>query len=131
MGGGNPVPRDEATLELVRQAIEETRTLVRLEVALARHDAAHDLQAARVGATTLWLGISGGIIAITLLLVAVASAFATFWLAALLLGTFLLLASAPIVWLGWSALSKRPLAITAEHVKQVKGEIQRLRERVS
>jgi hypothetical protein len=119
-------PHDEATLDLVREAIEETRELVRVEVALARRDAARDLSAARAGTARLWLGASGLVAGTTLLLVAIAAAFATFWLAALLIGAIMLAGSGPLVWLGWSALPKRPMAPTAARVRRVKEDIEKL-----
>jgi hypothetical protein len=126
MGVAHPHDRDEATLDLVREAIEETRELVRVEVALARRDAAHELSAARAGTAKLWLGASGLVAGATLLLVAVAAAFATLWLAALLIGVIVLVGSGPLVWLGWSALPKRPMAPTAARVKRVKEDLGKL-----
>jgi hypothetical protein len=125
MGVAHHHDHDGATLDLVREAIEETRELVRVEVALARRDAARDLSAARAGTAKVWLGASGLIVGITLLLVAVAAAFATLWLAALLIGVIVLLGSGPLVWLGWSALPKKPMAPTAARVKRVKEDIEK------
>jgi hypothetical protein len=125
MSGAHRVPRDERTLDLVREAIEETRELVRAEAALARHDAARDLGLARAAVLKLSIGASGCVAGVTLLLVAVAAAFAPLWLASLVVGGLVLAVSVAVGFAGWRAFPRRPLAPTAARVKTELEELRR------
>ncbi|HXX68495.1 MAG TPA: phage holin family protein [Polyangiaceae bacterium] len=127
---GAPAPSpagEESAGELVREALDETRALVRLEVALAREEIKDELTKAKVGAAAIGGAAAAGVMGGTLCLVAMAAAFSAMWLAALILGVIVLVCGAAAALLGWRALPKRLMNETRDrlelHVKQLKERI--------
>lgn len=128
--GASAQPSDdtETATELVREAIDETRHLVALEVALAREEIKAEIAHAKVGAMTLAGASAVGLSGCTLCLVALAAAFSTLWLAALVLGAILLLCAGAAAFLGWRAIPKRPMSGTRERLES---NVKQLKERIA
>jgi hypothetical protein len=118
----------EPTSQLFREALDETRHLVRLEVLLARKELQSDLALAKKGGIVLALAAILAVSAIALLLCAVALAFATPWLAAVVLGGILLCVAAPLGFAGWKTLPKKPLGQTKERLED---DLKQLKERIA
>jgi hypothetical protein len=118
----------EATADLVRQALDETRELVRLEVALARAELKSEWTQVRTGAIALGTAGGLGLAGFTVLLVAIAFAFPIPWLAALVVGAILLAVSGALAFSGYKALPRRPLNDTKERLES---DLKQLKERIA
>jgi hypothetical protein len=118
----------EPTGQLVREALDEMQQLVRLEVALARDEVTTELARAKTAGIVLGAAAALGICGLALLLVAIAAAFSTLWLAALALGGTLLFASVALGYGAWKAMPPRPLGQTKERLQS---DLKQLRERVA
>ncbi|HEY6463597.1 MAG TPA: phage holin family protein [Polyangiaceae bacterium] len=118
----------EPTGELVREAIDEIRELVQLEVALAVDGAKGDLAKAKTAGVSLGAAAALAICAITMFFVALAAAFIPMWLAALVVGGGLLLVAAVLAAVGWRALPRKPLAETRARLES---DVKQLRERIA
>ena len=102
------IPDEKSLVDLAREAVDETRDLVRIEVAIARHDLVRELASARSAAVRLGLAAGTCVVGVALLLVAVAAAFEPLWLSALLLGALALVVSGPLAYAGrWVRSSRR------------------------
>lgn len=93
-GGPLHVGRQPPAAELVKEAIEQTRELVQIEIALARDEIGDHVAKARVGAVALGAAAALALAASTMGLVAVAAAFVRVWLAALVVAGISMVAPA-------------------------------------
>jgi hypothetical protein len=120
--------QEHATAELVREALDETRELVRLEVALAREELAAELSRAK--AALVSLAAAGGLVlsGLTLVQVAIALAFSKAWLVALVLGLVLVVLGGAIALGGWNALPRKVLRETRERIES---DFRQLKERIA
>lgn len=118
----------EPTPQLMREAFDEVRELVRLEVAMARQEVQGELTQAKAAGIALGAGAALAIAALTMFLVAIAAAFKTIWLAALIIGGIVLLVAGALGYAGWKAIPRRPLAETKERVET---DLKQLRERTA
>ncbi len=122
------VERDEPTADLIREALDETRDLVRLEVALAREELKAELTQAKTGGFALGSAAAAGIAAFTMFMVTIALAFAIKWLAALIIGGVLLAMAGALALGGWKLMPKEPLGETRERIGS---DLKQLKERVA
>lgn len=106
----------EPTRELMREAVDEGRDLVRLEVELAMQDARADLARAKTGGILLASALAPALAGLAMLFVALASAFGLAWLAALVVGVVLAVGAAVAGVVGWRAVPRAPLARTRARV---------------
>ena len=120
--------RQEPTAELFREAVDETRELVRLEVELAKEELREELGRAKIGAIGLGAGAGLALSGVTMWFVTIAMAFRMEWLAALILGGILLVVAGIVAFGGYSALPKRPLEQTKERIET---DLKQLKERVA
>jgi hypothetical protein len=118
----------EPTAELVREALDDTRELVRLEVALAREELTAEITRAKAGAIALGTAGALAVSAFTMFMVAIAVAFDLPWLAALLVGVILLATSAAIGYGGYRAMPRKPLGETRERLE---ADLKQLKERIA
>ncbi len=127
-----PVPQTpgetEPTAELVREALDQARDLVRLEVALAREEVVSELARAKTAAVALGAAGAFAVSGCTMLLVAIALGFSKGWLAALLIGGIVLGLSAAMALGGWKDVPTQPLGQTKERLG---ADLKQLRERVA
>jgi hypothetical protein len=112
---------------LIREAIDEARDLVRLEVALAREEMGEELGRAKASATAMGAAAAMGIAGLTLLLTAIAFAAHESWLVALLLGAGLVTLAVVAALIGRSAMPTVALPATRERVGS---SLRGLRERI-
>jgi hypothetical protein len=122
-----PVDPHEPTLQLVRDALDQARELLRLEVALARNEMRSELARTRAGVIALLCAGGAAVAACTLFLVAIALAFSGPELAAFF-GLVLLLTAGGLGVVGYKRLPTKPMAETtvriSADVKQIKERIQ-------
>jgi hypothetical protein len=119
---------EEPTAELIREALDETRDLVRLEVALAREELKAEIAHAKLAGISLGSAAAAAVAAFTMFLVAIALAFRWSWLAALIIAGILLFLSGAMGFAGWISLPKRPMTQTRDRIES---DLRQLRERVA
>jgi hypothetical protein len=120
--------RDESTGQLVREALDQTRELVRLEVALARNEVTTELAKAKRGAIALGAAAAVALSSSILFMVALALSFSVPWLAALSLAIVLLLLAGALGFAGYKMLPTRPMAQTKERIE---ADLSQLKERIA
>jgi hypothetical protein len=121
--------RQERTAELLREAIDETRELGRLEVELAKEELWTELRSAKLGAITIGAGAGAALTGVAMCFVAIAMAFRMEWLAALIIGGILLVLGAALAIGGYTALPRRPLL--GETRERIGTDLEQLKERVA
>jgi len=121
------LPDQLSTGELGRQAFDETKELVRLEIALAREDLRSELQ--RVKTAAILLGLAGAlaIVALAIFDVAVVIALGTTVTAALSVAFIVVAEVAVLGFIGYRMLPKAPLARTRERLAS---DVRELKEHV-
>jgi hypothetical protein len=127
---GTPGVRAEpSTAELVREALNDGRRLIQLEVALAKDEVRRELVAARSGAITLGVSAVLAIVGVALLLVGLALAIFPGPVPALIIGVLLLVGAAVAAALGLKLLPKKPLDGTRKRletdIEVIKDQVQR------
>ena len=120
-------PDDLSTRELGQQAFDETKELVRLEIALAREDLRSELRQAKTAA--ILLGIAGAlaIVALAIFDVAVVIALGNTVTAALSVAFIVVAEVAVLGFIGYRKLPKAPLARTRERLAS---DVRELKEHV-
>ncbi len=118
----------EPTAELFREAVDETRELVRLEVELAKQELREELGRAKISAVAIGSGAALALSGLTMFFVTIAMAFAMEWLAALILGGILVVLAGILAFGGFKALPRKPLEETKERLET---DLKQLKERVA
>ena len=124
-----PAAGDEAPVgDLIREALGDTRELVRLEVALAREDLKSEVGAVRSCAIMMGAAAAALVVSLGLLLVALVFAIGAGWVGALVAGGALLLLAGLLGLAGWRAMPKSFFGETRERLL---AEVDTLRERIA
>jgi hypothetical protein len=118
----------QPTADLVREALDETRELVRLEVALAREELTAEITRAKAGAIALGTAGALAVSGFTMFMVTIALAFSLSWLAALLIGVILLAMAGAVGYGGYKAMPRKPLGETRERLG---ANLKQLKERIA
>jgi VIT1/CCC1 family predicted Fe2+/Mn2+ transporter len=105
-----------ATTDLVRTAIDDTRTLVRAEVALARDEIRREIREAKASGIALGSAAVLAIVALALLLTALALVIHLGALSVFIVGLVLLATAAIAGWVGYRALPRQPMDETRHRV---------------
>lgn len=116
------------TVDLVKEAILDTRELMMTEIELAKNELREELQRAKVAAIALGAAGGAAFIGLTMIIVSIALAIDLSWLPAFLIGLGLLVAAAIGVVVGYSRVPKKPLPRTLERVKT---DVRILKERIA
>jgi uncharacterized membrane protein YqjE len=116
------------TTDLFREAIDETKELVRLEVALAKREAMKDVAHLKAAAIGFGVAAAAGLLGVALLLVALALAIAPTAIPALIIGAVLLAVAAGAGVFAWKALPRKPLDDTR---KRLETDARLLKERIA
>jgi hypothetical protein len=117
---------NEPTVQLIRDALDEGRELVRLEIALAREEVTTELRQARASAMVCGGAAVVAIASITMFMVSIALAFSAPWLAALVIGAILLCIAGA---LGFAAYKARPAKPMAQTKARIEADLAQLKER--
>jgi hypothetical protein len=122
------VETNEPTGQLIRETFEQVVSLAKLEVGLAREDITREI--ARARASSIALGLAGGVAVagVTLLLVALALAFDSASLVALTIGAVLVAAAVAMGAYGWRGFPAPPMNQTKDRVQS---DLKQIRERVA
>jgi uncharacterized membrane protein YqjE len=116
------------TTELFKEALDETKELVRLEVALAKREAMKDVAHLKAAAIGFGVGVAAALLGVALLLVALALAIAPTAIPALIIGAVLLAVGAGAGAFAWKALPRKPLGDTR---KRLETDARLLKERIA
>jgi fatty acid desaturase len=116
----------EPTTELLRDAIAETRELVRIEVALAKDEARRELQAVERAAIAFGVAGVAAILALATWIAVVVVAIG--WLGGLILGGIFAVVAAGMALVGMRMVPKAPLQETRERLEK---DVHRLKERMA
>ena len=117
-----------ATTDLFREAVDETKELVRLEVALAKREAMKDIAHAKTAGICFGVATAAALLGLSLLLVALALAIAPTAVPALIIGAVLLAVAAGAGFYGWRAVPRKPLDDTR---RRVETDARMLKERIA
>lgn len=123
--------RDMSTRELLGRIVQTGSRLVTAEIELAREELKADIEAEISMAKLMAVAGVLALIGLNLLLVAGAFVLALWlpaWLAALVLGAVVLVASAVVGYIGWQRRVTQPLAVTRKAVTE---DVQWVKERLS
>jgi hypothetical protein len=107
----------EGNVRLVREAIDEARDLVRLEVALAREELKAEMRRAKGGAAAMGAAVVLAIAGLTMLIASIPFAAGRSWLAALLIGAGLVAGAGLLAFRGWRIVPHEPLPATRERLE--------------
>ena len=123
-----PIECHQSTRQLVVDVLDQTRELVRLEVALARKELQAAVARAKAGITAFAGATVAATVACTLFVVAIALSLSSQRVAALLFAFLFLTAAIGLGFAGYRLLPTQPMAETlgriASDVKQVRERIQ-------
>jgi hypothetical protein len=122
-----PIRDDTPTTELVREALEGAKELLRLETALAKREAREEARAAR--GSTIALGAAGALalLGVEALLVAMSFAIRD-WRVDLVIGASSLVVSGVVAAVALRRMPKKPLVETR---KRLESDVRELKERVA
>jgi hypothetical protein len=121
-------PTQSSSAELVREAMEEARELIRLEVALARDEVKREAAATKNAGIAFGIGGALLLVGVTLLFVALALAIFPGPVPSLVLGLVLSTAAVLAGALGMKLVPRKPLGETRRRIEQ---DVERVRERVA
>ncbi len=122
-------PLSEASAaQLIKTALEQSRELLKAEMALARQEALSQIDALKQAVSAGGLCVVTAILGIAMLLVAIVVAVAPQPQTALGIGIFLLVVAAIAGGLGYKKLPAKPLAQTQ---KELKADVKMLKERIA
>jgi hypothetical protein len=114
--------------DLIREALGDTRELVRIEIALAREDLRSEVRSAKVSAGALGAAAALFLSAFALGMVAIVLGTGGGWVAALVLAGILLAAAAVFGLVGWRAVPSSPFGQTRDRLQS---SVELLRERAA
>jgi hypothetical protein len=122
-----PIRDDTPTTELVKEALEDAKELVRLEVALAKREAREEARAARSSGIALGLAGALALLGVQALLVALCLAVGD-WLFALVTGGVALVVSGIVAGAALRHVPKKPLDETR---RRLQSDVRELKERAA
>jgi uncharacterized membrane protein YqjE len=108
---------DASTTDLLREAIEETRQLVKIEVELAKDDVREELAAAKRAAVIFGVAAVSALLAASMLFVALALAIFPGPVPALVIGGVLIATAAVLGIVAWKRTPKKPLDRTRRRLE--------------
>jgi uncharacterized membrane protein YqjE len=125
----NPALLEEAsTADLVREAMDEAKELVRLEVELAKEEVKEEIQHAKHAAISIGVALAAAVIVLCLLAVALVLALGGTPLAALLVAAGFLVVAGVAAWIGYGMIPKSPLEKTRHRLEN---DVNQLKEHIA
>jgi hypothetical protein len=111
-------PKPDASIpQLVREALDETKTLVKLEVELAKDEVRQELQDAKRSAIMFGVAAVAALLAAAMMFVALALAIFPGPVPALIIGAVLIAAAAILGFVGYKKVPKKPLERTRRRLE--------------
>jgi hypothetical protein len=117
-----------STAELVKEALDEGKELVKLEVALAKAEMRREVAAVKASAIAFGVAAVTAILGLSLLLVALALQIDLGPVPALVIGIVLVVAAAIAGLVGYKALPRKPLDYTK---RRLETDVHMLKEHVA
>ena len=125
----SPAMLEEAsTAELVKEAMDEARELVRLEVALAKEEVKEELKQVQHAATSMGIALACSLVVLCLLAVALVLALGGTAVVALLVALAFLVIGVVAAFLGYGMLPKRPMVKTRHRFEN---DVNQLKEHIA
>jgi hypothetical protein len=118
-----PIDAHEPTRQLLREALDQARELVRLEVALGRHEIKGEIARTKASGIALSSAAAAAIASLSLFMVAIALSFSVQWLSALVIALVLLAMAAGLGLTGYKLLPKRPIPETTRRIGSEWGQL--------
>jgi hypothetical protein len=119
---------EASTAELVKDALDEAKELVQLEVALAKEEVKEDLRHVRRAAIGFGVGLGASLLALTLLAMSLVFAIGATALVALLVAGGFLVTAALGAYVGYALLPKRALEKTRSRLQN---DVNHLKEHIA
>lgn len=119
---------DASTADLVREAMDEAKELVRLEVELAKQEVKDELRHVERAAIAFGIAIAASIVVMALLAMALVLALGGTALVALAVAAVFLAISGVAGWLGYGMLPKKPLEKT---IRRLQTDMNQLKEHIA
>ena len=116
MNVSDPKP-EMSTSQLIKEAIDETRQLVKLEVELAKDEVRQELADAKRSAIMFGVAAVAALLAAAMLFVALALAIFPGPVPALIIGAVLIAAAAALGFVGYKKVPKNPLERTRRRLE--------------
>lgn len=108
---------DVSTVDLVREAIEETRQLVKTEVELAKDELREELADAKRSAILFGVAAVAALLAAAMMFVALALAIFPGPIPALVIGALLIASAGVLGFVGYKKVPKKPLDRTRQRLE--------------
>ena len=122
-----PTEPDLSSADLVREAVDDAKQLIRLELELAKDEVKHEIGALRNAAIAIGIGAAVLLVGVSVLVVALALAIFPGPIPALILGGALVVVASLVALLGIKLLPKRPLAETR---RRIETDFETMKERI-
>lgn len=119
---------EASTADLVREALDEAKELVRLEIEIAKNEVEKEIAQAKKAAVGFGVALAAGVLVLCLLAVALVLALGGTPLAALGVAGGLLVVGAIAAFAGYSVLPKKPLEVTRHRLKS---DVTQLKEHIA
>ena len=120
-------PPEVSSTELVKEALDDARQLIRLEVELAKEEVRREVAATKSAGIAIGVGAVALIAGVSLLLVALALAIFPGPIPSLVIGVVLVIGAAAAGFAGVKLLPKKPLGETR---RRIETDIETVKERV-
>ena len=123
------LPLEEAsTVDLVREALDEAKELVRLEVEIAKDEVKQEVAQTKKAAIGFGVALAFGLVVLSLLAVAIVLAVGGTAVGALIVASVFLVLGGVAGYLGYSMIPKKPLDKT---INRVKRDVNQLKEHIA
>lgn len=119
---------EASTADLVREALDEAKELVRIEIEIAKNEVEKEIAQAKKAAVGFGVALAAGVLVLCLLAVALVLALGGTPLAAIGVAGVLLVAGGAAAFTGYSLLPKKPLEQTRYRLKS---DVAQLKEHVA
>jgi hypothetical protein len=123
-----PLGMEEAsTADLVREAFDEAKELIRLEVEIAKSEVAKEISLAKKAAVSLAVAVGASVIVLCMIALAIVLAVGATVSAALWVAAVLLVIGGMAAYIGYALFPRKPLGVARDRlmtdVKQLKEHI--------
>ena len=120
--------REASTSDIVREALDDARELIRLEVEIAKQEVKAEIRQAKRAAMGFVVALALGLVGLSVLAVAIVLAFGGTVVAALVIGGILVVIAGVAALVGYAMLPRPPLEAVRERLTT---EVHQLKERVA
>jgi uncharacterized membrane protein YqjE len=119
---------EASTADLVREALDEAKELIRVEIEIARSEVEMELARAKRAAIGFGVALVAGVLVLCMLAVAVVLAFGGTVLAAIVVAGVMLVVAGAAAYTGYTLFPKKPLERTRDRLKS---DVSQLKEHIA